>query len=224
MPASKADLARIVPLLKSELGVKHVIGCTASGVLGTSEDDGSPEEFEDFKGVSVAAAHLPGVQISTFRIDGKGMPSGVDVKQEEWRKLVGSPPEDKRPALVILGGQDFSARGNLGKLIEGLDFAYSDSVKVGGISSGQVAGGVMCSGEGGLFGGGEDCSDRDAVGMALWGNIECEPIVAQGCRPIGEMYEVRCWILHADHLIPMDDVPVVQQPGGASVSASPSES
>ena len=163
-----------------------------AGVLGTSEDDGSPEEFEDFKGVTVSAAYLPGVEINTFRIKSKQMPSsGLGTTQDEWRNLVGSPPVDKKPCMVLLGGQDFSARGNLGSLVEGLDFAYSESVKVGGISSGQIPGGVWCSGEGGgLFGPDESCNDGDAVGMCMWGNIECEPIVAQGCRPIGDMYEV----------------------------------
>jgi small ligand-binding sensory domain FIST len=168
-------------------------GCNGfAGVLGTSEDDGSPEEFEDFKGVTVSAAYLPGVEINTFRIKSKQMPSsGLGTTQDEWRNLVGSPPVDKKPCMVLLGGQDFSARGNLGSLVEGLDFAYSESVKVGGISSGQIPGGVWCSGEGGgLFGPDESCNDGDAVGMCMWGNIECEPIVAQGCRPIGDMYEV----------------------------------
>jgi len=132
------------------------------------------------------------VEINTFRIKSKQMPSsGLGTTQDEWRNLVGSPPVDKKPCMVLLGGQDFSARGNLGSLVEGLDFAYSESVKVGGISSGQIPGGVWCSGEGGgLFGPDESCNDGDAVGMCMWGNIECEPIVAQGCRPIGDMYEV----------------------------------
>ena len=39
-------------------------------------------------------------------------------------------------------------------------------------------------------GGHEACVDEDVVGLSLWGSIEVEPIVAQGCRSVGGMYEV----------------------------------
>lgn len=42
--------------------------CVLAGVLGMSEEDGSPEEFEEFKSVAISAAYLPGVDVYPFRL------------------------------------------------------------------------------------------------------------------------------------------------------------
>ena len=66
-----------------------------------------------------------------------------------------------------------------GSLIRGLDYAYPTSTKIGGLASGANRPGqnVLLLSDQAHFSG--------AIGIALQGNVALEPIVAQGCRPIG---------------------------------------
>jgi small ligand-binding sensory domain FIST len=68
--------------------------------------------------------------------------------------------------------------------LQGLDFAYPDAVKVGGLASVN-----SLSGNSGLFCNTDHYEDG-IVGIALSGNIILDTIVAQGCRPIGQSYRV----------------------------------
>ena len=65
-------------------------------------------------------------------------------------------------------------------LLAGLDFAYTSTVKIGGLASGGGQPGANA-----LF-----INERSvrsgSVGVAFTGDMEVETIVAQGCRPIGE--------------------------------------
>jgi small ligand-binding sensory domain FIST len=73
--------------------------------------------------------------------------------------------------------------------LEGLDYAYPQSIKIGGLASGGA------SNQSNLF---FDCfslprsrfNHFGTIGVALSGNIQVETIVAQGCRPIGEPIQV----------------------------------
>jgi small ligand-binding sensory domain FIST len=76
---------------------------------------------------------------------------------------------------VLLADPSF---GRINDLLQGLDFAYAGSTKVGGLTSG-----------GGMFAHGR-LYREGAVGVALSGNIALDTIVAQGCRPIGQPYLV----------------------------------
>ncbi len=69
-------------------------------------------------------------------------------------------------------------------LLQGLDFAYPDGVKIGGL-----AGVDAFRRHSGLF------CDRThytegVVGVALSGPVVLDTIVAQGCRPVGPVYQV----------------------------------
>ena len=65
-------------------------------------------------------------------------------------------------------------------LLLGLDYAFKDSVKIGGLASG-----AMRPGGNALFAG-QQVYRSGAVGISMHGNIRLETIVAQGCRPIGQ--------------------------------------
>eukprot|EP00281_Chroomonas_sp_CCMP1168_P034868 CAMPEP_0206247606 /NCGR_PEP_ID=MMETSP0047_2-20121206/19906_1 /ASSEMBLY_ACC=CAM_ASM_000192 /TAXON_ID=195065 /ORGANISM="Chroomonas mesostigmatica_cf, Strain CCMP1168" /LENGTH=248 /DNA_ID=CAMNT_0053673155 /DNA_START=23 /DNA_END=766 /DNA_ORIENTATION=+ len=112
-PASKSQLSAIVPTIQRELGVKHVIACTASGVLGVSEEDGTPEEFENFKSVALSAARLPGVEIRPFRLNKDQMPKDMGASQQSWREAIKGPKEEDKPCFVVLSGQQFAGTGRL---------------------------------------------------------------------------------------------------------------
>ncbi len=85
----------------------------------------------------------------------------------------------------------------------GLDFAYPDSAKVGGLASGSAT-----PGENALFVGREVFSSG-AAGVALQGNVRVDTVVAQGCRPIGRPLTItRCeqkyLLLEVDGRKPME--------------------
>ncbi|MBD1831575.1 FIST C-terminal domain-containing protein [Cyanobacteria bacterium FACHB-472] len=176
--AYASEYTRLMPLLEERLKTKALIGCGGGGIIGMNSS-GEVEEVEGKPALSLTLAHLPGVKVHTFDIAGNALPD-LDSPPDEWVELIGVSPADE-PQFILLG-DPFSSKIN--DLLQGLDFAYAGSVKVGGLASGRNIGGNA-----GLF-----CNyqlyDEGVVGVALSGNIVLETIVAQGCRPIGAPYRV----------------------------------
>ncbi len=165
----RADVVDLWPVLKEELQIKHLLGCTGGGVIGGGR------EVEEQPAVSLTAAILPDVEISPFIIQQDQLPS-PDAGPRAWRDLVKTTP-DKKPAFLILS-EPFSL--DTDALVAGLDFAFPNSVKVGGLASGGMGPNenlIMCDGK---------VMSKGAVGVCLTGDVFVEAVVAQGCRPIGE--------------------------------------
>ena len=156
-------------VLAEALGAKVLIGCSAAGVIGGGQ------EVERRPGIAISAAVLPGVDLTAFHLNQDELPS-PDAGPDEWHSLLGVRPEDC-PAIMLLP-DPFTLRSD--HLLAGLDFAFSDAVKIGGLASGGGQPGANA-----LFI--NDKSVRSgAVGVAFTGDLAVETIVAQGCRPIGE--------------------------------------
>jgi len=151
------------------LGAKVVIGCSAAGVIGGGQ------EVERRPGVAISAATLPGVELAPFYLSQDELPS-PDAPPEAWHMLLGLNPQDC-PAIMLLP-DPFTLRSD--HLLAGLDYAYPNAVKIGGLASGGGQPGANA-----LFMNGKSIRSG-AVGVAFTGNVEVETIVAQGCRPIGE--------------------------------------
>ncbi|NJM57778.1 MAG: hypothetical protein HC857_10550 [Synechococcales cyanobacterium RU_4_20] len=69
-------------------------------------------------------------------------------------------------------------------LLQGMDFAYPGSVKVGGMASGGTtnrANGLFCN---------DQYYEDGTVGVALSGDVTIRSVVAQGCRPVGPIFRV----------------------------------
>lgn len=177
--AFASEYSRLIPLLQEKLtGKPKLIGCSGGGIVGMNPD-GTAQELEGKPAISLTLAVLPGVEVQTFHISAAELPD-LDSPPTDWVELVGV-PQGNQPQFILLGDP---LTGKINDLLQGLDFAYSSSVKIGGLASGGMTGGTV-----GLF-----CDDRiyrdGTVGVALSGNIEIETIVAQGCRPIGEPLRV----------------------------------
>ncbi|TAF10468.1 MAG: hypothetical protein EAZ77_03265 [Nostocales cyanobacterium] len=193
--AFTSEYSRLLPLLAEKLSVPVLIGCSAVGVVGGSSNN-QTQEIEAEPAISLALAHLPGVNIRAFHILGDQLPD-LDSSPDAWIDLVGVPPSSV-PQFILLSSA-FSSGTN--DLLQGLDFAYPGSVIVGGQASGGFVSDRIA-----LF-----CNDRlyrqGTVGLALSGNIVLETIVAQGCRPIGEPLQVtkaeRNIILELDEQVPL---------------------
>ncbi len=177
-----------------------VYGCSAGGVIGGGQ------EVEQRHGFSLTVAHLPGVKLSTFHLDGDELPD-MDASPTAWETVLKIASENQPGFLLLLDPFSFPAQ----EFLTGLDYAYSGSVKIGGLaSSGRQRG------DNALFLGGE-VHRSGAIGIAMEGNIAVDTIVAQGCRPIGQLMSItKCQqnlLLSLDQRPPIE---VVRELYGAS--------
>ena len=174
--AKKSGQAEVVPSQIVIVEPDHLLGCSGGAIVG----DG--QEVERSPAVSVTAAVLPNVSIKTFRLTTAEIPD-LDSGPRNWTERLGV-DRTENPQFVVLA-DPFSFRAE--DFMRGLDFAYADSPKVGGLASGASA-----PGENALFCDGEVVREG-AVGLAMTGDVQLEPLVAQGCRPIGKPFSIgRC--------------------------------
>jgi small ligand-binding sensory domain FIST len=176
--AFASEYSRLMPLLKERLGTTQIVGCGGGGVIGQNHH-GIPAEIESEPALSITLAALPEVQIQPFHLEAHQLPD-LDSSPDRWVSAVGVDPA-QNPHFILFADA-MSARIN--DLLQGLDYAYPQAVKIGGLTSG-----VSTFSGSGLF-----CKGRlyreGTVGVALSGNIAIETIVAQGCRPVGQVLRV----------------------------------
>jgi small ligand-binding sensory domain FIST len=176
--AFASEFSRLMPLLQQRLSVPALIGCSGGGVVGVNLA-GHVREVEDAAALSLTLAHLPDVSVRSFHLPTDRLPD-LDGPPDAWIDRIGVAPQDQ-PQFILLG--DPTASG-INEVLQGLDYAYPESVKIGGLASVDSAsryGSLFCDYQ----------QRRDGVvGVALSGNIVLETIVAQGCRPIGHTYRV----------------------------------
>lgn len=182
---------RIPELILSTFPGSALVGCSANGVIGAGH------EVEQRPALSLTAASLPGVQLGLFHLTAVDFPEDT-ADLEAWRALVRTTQARNLHFLLFADPFTFDATA----LLEGLDAAYPDSRKAGGLASGGQRPGANA-----LYLG-PRVHNNGAVGVALSGNISLETIVAQGCRPIGTpMMITRC---EKNVLIEVDGRPPVR--------------
>ena len=180
--AYTSDYPRLLPLLLEKLPLNILIGCGGGGIVGTRADN-EIAEVQESPALSLSVACLPGVKIHSFHLVDSNLPD-LDAPPSAWSNCVGIDPEEN-PQFILLS-EPFSSRIN--DLLQGLDFVYPSSVKVGGLSSAGVANCLFYFNASSGFP--PSVYPDGTVGLAFSGNIIVESIVAQGCRPIGNTYLV----------------------------------
>ena len=182
-----AEYEILPQLVRENLADALLIGCSGGGIIGAGR------EIEQRPGFALTAAVLPDVRLTPFYIGEDALPDG-DAPPDQWEALLGVKKESE-PHFVLLA-DPFSTRGE--QLLMGLDYAFPDAVKIGGLASGanQPGGNSLYlypPFEGGNYRGvvlGKTTYNSGAVGLALSGNIAVDSVVAQGCRPIGDPMQV----------------------------------
>ncbi len=163
-------------LIQKELGGGLLIGCSAGGVIGGGR------EVEQRPGLSITVASLPDVTLSPFYMETEDLPD-PEGGSHDWQNLV-RVPRDKDPHFLLFP-DPFSFDAD--RFLKGLDGAFPQSKKVGGLASGSREAG------GNALYLGSEVHHSGLVGVAMFGDIEVDTIVAQGCRPIGTpMFVTRC--------------------------------
>jgi small ligand-binding sensory domain FIST len=144
-------------------GAKHVLGCSAGGVIGASQG------LEQTSAVSVWAAVLPGATLRSFHLE--------VIRTVESLAVVGMPDphEDDRLCLLLADPYSFPADG----------FVERSNATLGTLPiAGGLASGVGGAGSTRLVVDGRVVA-RGAVGVMLGGDVAARTVVSQGCRPIG---------------------------------------
>jgi small ligand-binding sensory domain FIST len=182
--AFASDYPRLIPLILEKLPIPVLIGCSGAGIVGMNAE-GKVVESEGNVALSLSVASLPGVEVHPFKIFSKELPD-PDSSPDTWIDTVGVDPE-KQPHFILLA-EPFLSKIN--DLLAGLDFAYPGSIKIGGLAS---VSSMMAQPT--LFYHANNFANdylhpEGIAGIALSGNISIEAIVAQGCRPIGSIYQI----------------------------------
>ena len=174
--AYATDLQRLLPLLRQAIPSQRWIGCAGGGVVGTGAD-GQAHELEQQPGISVSLLWLPGAQLQLFQVQGDDLPD-LDGPSQAWADWVGGNPEGVHSMLLFID----PGCPAINDLISGLDYAYPTAAKVGGIA------GQHNASHGSLLV--DDQVVSGAVGCLISGSWRIDPVVAQGCKPIGPVFEV----------------------------------
>ncbi|MFN9645426.1 MAG: FIST N-terminal domain-containing protein [Cyanobacteriota bacterium] len=181
-----SDLPRLLPLLSQKLQADHWLGCCGGGVVGTGKTEA--HELEGEPALSVLLLRLPDAILQPFALDTTALPD-LDGPAEAWRVALGlpaTPPAGENDPASMLLLVDPTC-GAINDVISGLDYALPQTLKVGGIAGQHSAphGSLLYSG------GEAGASVRaGAVGCLISGAWRLDPLVAQGCRPIGPVFEV----------------------------------
>jgi small ligand-binding sensory domain FIST len=172
-PQFKDKYEDIPKLIRDRISSKHFLGCSGGGIIGGGK------EAEQQAAFSITCANLPDVEIQGIHTDTMKLPD-QDTAPSVWREWLGVDVE-KNPSFIFLA-DPFSFQGE--EFLAGVDFAYPNSSKVGGLASGAQAQG------GNALYLNDKIHNNGLIGLALSGNIGMDTIVAQGCRPIGEPVKV----------------------------------
>ncbi len=181
-----SDLPRLLPLLQQKLSAAHWLGCVGGGVVGT-DPAGAPHEIEQQPALTVTLLRLPGASLHPFAIDTTSLPD-LDGPAEPWRERVGGELEGGQSMLLLLDPTGTA----INDLISGLDYAYPNTTKVGGIAGPHSAahGSLLFDSGTAAPNTAADTVRNGAVGCLISGAWRLDPLVAQGCRPIGPVLEV----------------------------------
>lgn len=164
-----ADLDQLPQLLGPLTGNGLLWGCQAAGLIGGGE------EQEQDPGVALLAGRLGEVTLTALHLEQDTLPA-LSAPRESWWRMLDFGPESGASFVLLADPLSFDAEF----CARGLDRAFPGATIVGGLASGTQE-----PGDARLF------ADRDlhrhgALLLAFTGDVVIEPVVAQGCRPIGE--------------------------------------
>ena len=163
------DAAAIAEEIWLELDPHAIVGCSAEGVIG------GDLEIERAPGLSLLVGRVPGVRIHPFHIT-----------SDHWRNLLNDRDRlaahlrlDADTRAVIGFGDPFTSP--MTQFMAALDAHFPGVPLIGGMASS-----ARQPGENVLVRNDDTHDDGGFVGVSLGGPIDVQPIVSQGCRPIGQ--------------------------------------
>ncbi|MEM7542990.1 MAG: FIST N-terminal domain-containing protein [Pseudomonadota bacterium] len=165
----RAHFDRLPAMLRERIGIRCLVGCSASGVVGGGD------EVEHRASLGLTLGCLPDVRVDYWHIDANELGPG-SAHSERCAALAAR--LNGKPAQILILADPFSFPAE--QLLRSLEGAFPTSVIAGGLASGgQAAGEIAVFVD-------DTAHYSGALVVALEGDIEVVSAVAQGCRPIGE--------------------------------------
>ncbi len=164
-----AAIERLPQLLRPWLGDAVLLGCNAGGLIG-----GGGEEEEE-PGIALLAGCLPDASLAVLHLEQATLPP-LTASREKWWRLLGLGPESGASFVLLSDPGSIDAEA----CARGVDRAFPGAAVVGGLASGAAEAGAA------RLLAGSEVHRSGAVLLALAGNVVIEPVVAQGCRPVGD--------------------------------------
>jgi len=166
-PHHSAEAPLLREKLVERLQPQVLLGCPAAGVIGEHA------EMEAGAGLSLWGASWPGAALKSFHLS----PGDADVPQlEGWPEGV---PAD---ASFLLLADPYTTPPD--DLLGGFRERFPGRPVVGGMASGASGpGDANLITESALH-------DEGIIGVAISGRVRVDPVVSQGCRPIGSHYVI----------------------------------
>jgi small ligand-binding sensory domain FIST len=185
-------ISHVLDSIQAEGGqVKHIVGNTAGGIIGSNYDMGcKPVECEAVPAVSVTLASLPDVNIQTFYWnDVPEFEGGYD--PNNWKRFMGMNQvnDEEEPIFMVIPSPAF--QNDLDDLLSGLNHAFPSGQTFGGIAST-----VSSLSRARIFAySAQDGSmpavyGNGCVGVAFSGDVKVDTMIAQGAKPVGGVYRV----------------------------------
>ena len=164
-----AEMDRLPQILDPWLGKGLLFGCNAGGLIG-----GEREE-EDEPGIALLAGRLRDVTLTALHLEQATLPP-LTATRETWWRLLDLGPESAASFVLLTDPATIDAEA----CARGLDRVFPGATVVGGLASGASEPGTAR-----LFAN-RDVHRSGGLLLALTGNIVIDPVIAQGCRAIGE--------------------------------------
>jgi small ligand-binding sensory domain FIST len=152
----------------ARLAPRVLLGCPGDGVIG------SHEEVEGRSGLTLWGAAWPGAELTPFRLE-------VDEEDGE-PALTGWPDPVTDDAGFLVLADPFTTPGDT--LLAGFSERYPHAPVVGGMASGTQGPGQA------LFLTNDGVHEEGAIGVAIGGSVRMDPVVSQGCRPVGHHFVI----------------------------------
>ncbi len=173
---STLDHSERMPFVLTRLGEAFphaaIMGCTACGTIGVDREIEAPPSM------ALLVGTLPDVRIRPFHITGSDLDRADDLPA--WERLVGVSPESNPKFLVWADPFAIDVMAFLDRINQW----FPGAPVLGGVASaGRRRGETMLFVEGEIV-------DEGVCGVALTGDLVFEPVVSQGCRPIGTPFVV----------------------------------
>lgn len=171
-PAFFDKAAELLEILRVHGRIPLLVGCSSTGWMANGE------EFESGDGISLALYHLPGATLQSVRFDQESTQWFSDAS--EWHELTGVTPEATHGWLVF--ADPFGLDGE--SWLRSWNKAYPGVPTVGG-----MAGGLWDKQRTQVYLNGEVFEDG-AVAVSIGGAVRLEPVISQGCTPIGDSWTI----------------------------------
>ena len=168
-PPTDTAIERLPQLLRPHLGECAALGCNAGGLIG-----GGSEE-EDEPGIALLCGRLPDATLTAGHLEQATLPPLV-ASREHWWRLLDLAPESEASFILLADPATLDAEA----CSRGLDRAFPGSAVVGGLTSGMLEPGAA------RLVGGDEVHRTGGMLLALSGNVSIDPVLAQGCRPVGD--------------------------------------